>query len=68
MGLVEGFYINDLLGVGEGNNLYPGGQYFDPLGLADDPVTFAELKVKEIKPCSPCLVSLFKPLLREKVP
>ncbi|KAF3775890.1 hypothetical protein EJ110_NYTH49531 [Nymphaea thermarum] len=34
MGLVKGYHINGLPGVGEGNNLYPGGQYFDPLGLS----------------------------------
>merc|ERR1712066_365926 len=40
----EGYRIN-----GEAlESLHPG-ESFDPLGLADDPDTFAELKIKEIK-------------------
>ena len=47
MGLIESYRANGGIDEDEGlDKLYPGGDYFDPLGLADDPDSFAELRVR----------------------
>ena len=59
-GAIEAYRENDgPFGGRDLDMVNPSGKQFDPLGLADDPDTAAELKVKEVKEGRMAMLSLF---------